>query len=104
MDNLKDDSLIKFQVTILFYMDQNFMPIVPAHRTYINALIEKGVIDYYAVSMEAQRTWIIMNATDKKEVEEYLKKSPLFPFWVIEIHTLFVYDAQAYRLPALQFN
>lgn len=104
MDHLIDDHLSKFQIIILFYMDEAFMKLVPAHRIYINQLIDKGIIDYYAVSMETQRTWMIMNAADKNDVESYLKKSPLYEYWTVEIDKLFVYDSQAYRLPALQLN
>ena len=104
MENLKDDQFKKFQVTIRFYMDEEFMKLVPQHRVYINDLIDKSIIDYYAVSMETQRSWMIINAPDKKEVEEYLAKSSLHNYWTIEIDELFVYDSQAYRLPALQLN
>jgi hypothetical protein len=47
---------------------------------------------------------LIINAADKKEVEEYLSKSSLHKYWTIEIDELFVYDAQSYRMPALQLN
>ena len=104
MENLKDDQFKKFQVTIRFYMDEEFMKLVPSHRVYINDLIDKNIIDYYAVSMETQRSWLIINAVDKKEVEECLAKSSLHNYWTIEIDELFVYDSQAYRLPALQLN
>jgi len=104
MENLKDDQFKKFQVTIRFYMDEEFMKLVPSHRVYINDLIDKNIIDYYAVSMETQRSWMIINAVDKKEVEECLAKSSLHNYWTIEIDELFVYDSQAYRLPALQLN
>jgi hypothetical protein len=104
MENINDESLIKYQVTIQFEMDENFMNLVPAHRVLINNFIEKGVIDYYAVSMETQRCWMIMNAGSKLEVENQLMKTPLYKYWTIEIDELFVYDAQSYRLPALQLN
>ena len=104
MENLKGDQFKKFQVTIRFYMDEEFMKLVPPHRVYINDLIDKSIIDHYAVSMETQRSWMIINALDKKEVEEYLAKSSLHNYWTIEIDELFVYDSQAYRLPALQLN
>ena len=45
----------KYQVTIQFEMDEEFMTFVPPHRVYINHLINKGTIDYYSVSMEAFR-------------------------------------------------
>lgn len=104
MENINDEKFSKYQVTIRFYMDEEFMTLVPAHRTFINELIDKNIIDYYAVSMETQRSWMIINAADKKAVEAYLKQSTLYNYWTIEIDELFVYDSQAYRLPALQLN
>ena len=94
----------KYQVTIQFEMSEDFMELVPLHRTYINFLINKGTIDHYAVSMETQRSWITLNATNKKEVEKLLKKSPLFKFWTFEIDELFVLDGQHYRLPEVNPN
>lgn len=104
MDYLKDKELNKYQVTIHFEMDDAFMSFVPPHRVYINSLIEKTCIDYYSVSMETQRSWMIINAVSKKEVEQILSKSPLYKYWTVEIDELFVYDSHSYRLPALQLN
>lgn len=104
MDYLNEKELNKYQVTIRFEMDDDFMSFVPPHRVYINSLIEKNIIDYYSVSMETQRSWWIINAATKNEVEEYLSKSPLYKYWTVEIDELFVYDSQTYRLPALQLN
>jgi hypothetical protein len=94
----------KYQATIQFEMTDDFMDLVPAHRTYINFLINKGTIDHYAVSMETQRSWITLNAESKKDVEKILKKSPLFKFWTFEIDELFVLDGQHYRLPEVNPN
>lgn len=94
----------KFQVTIQFYMDDDFMSLVPSHRTYVNHLIEKGIIDLYLVTMENQHTWITFSAKSKTEVEKYLTKSPLFKYWTYEINELFVFDGQNYRLPVVQLN
>ena len=104
MENINNEEFNKYQVTIRFRMDDQFMSLVPAHRLLINNLIDTGTIDYYSVSMETQRCWIIVNAADKKGVEDYLVKSPLYKYWTIEIDELFVYDSQTYRLPALQLN
>jgi hypothetical protein len=94
----------KFQVTVHFDMSDEFMELVPPHRTYINYLINKGTIDHYVVSMETQRAWITLTAEDKAEVEVLLQKSPLYKFWTVEIDELFVFDGQHYRLPAVQPN
>ncbi|MEJ7828073.1 MAG: hypothetical protein WKF91_07755 [Segetibacter sp.] len=101
---MQEPNLKKFIITISFSMDDKFMSLVPPHRTYINYLINKGIIDSYAVSMESYRSWIMMTAANKNEIREYLKKSPLFKYWTLEIDELFVYDGQTYRLPALQMN
>jgi len=94
----------KYQAIITFDMDEEFMTLVPPHRTYINYLLNKGIIDSYAVSMEVQKSWITMNATDKKQVIDYLDKSPLSKYWEYEIVELFVYDSQSTRLPAVELN
>ena len=94
----------KYLATIHFEMSDEFMDLVPPHRTYINFLINKGTIDHYAVSMETQRSWITLNAESKKGVEIILTKSPLFKFWTFEIDELFVLDGQHYRLPEVNPN
>lgn len=85
-------------------MSDEFMSLVPPHRTYINYLINKGTIDHYAVSMETQRSWITLNAEDKEEVAKILEKSPLSKYWSWEIDELFVLDGQHYRLPEVNPN
>jgi hypothetical protein len=94
----------KYQAIITFDMDEDFMTLVPPHRTYINYLLNKVIIDSYAVSMEVQKSWITINANDKKQVIDYLDKSPLSKYWEYEIVELFVYDSQSTRLPAVQLN
>lgn len=94
----------KYQTTIYFRMDDEFMSFVPVHRMYINSLINKNIIEYYSVSMESNRCWMVINAESKEDVEALLKKTPLYKYWQIEIDELFVYDAQTNRLPEFQLN
>ena len=94
----------KFQAIIKFNMDEQFMNLVPPHRTYINYLINKNIVDSYVVSMESQTVWITINAESKEEADRYLAKSPLYKYWTYDIEELFVYDGQLYRLPTVQLN
>jgi hypothetical protein len=96
--------MASYHVTIKFEINEEFKDLIPAHRTYINYLINKGVIDHYAVSIESQKAWVTLNAGDKSEVKRILSKSPLYKFWTCEIDELFVLDGQHYRLPAVQPN
>lgn len=104
MENLKDKHLYKYQVTIRFEMNEEFMSLIPKHRSLINSLIDKQIIDSYAVSVQSQQGWIIINATSKVDAKKILSKSPLYKYWIVEVDEIFVYDGQMYRLPALQLN
>lgn len=95
---------VKYQVTIYFKMDEEFMTLVAPHRTYVNYLINKGILDSYSVSLESMRLWMVINALSKTEVMKVLDRSPLRKYWTIEVDEIFVIDGQHYRLPALQLN
>ena len=94
----------KFQVSIKFHMNDEFMALIPDHRTYINTLIEKSVIDQYVVTLQSQKIWITMSAKNKREVKKQLSGSPLYKYWEFEIEELNVIDGQLHRLPAVQLN
>ena len=51
----------KYQVSVFFSVDEEFMNLVPKHRGVISDMILKGVIDSYAISAEVGRGWITMN-------------------------------------------
>jgi hypothetical protein len=94
----------KYQVSVSFSVEGNFMSHIPAHRAIINSLILKGVIDQYAISADRGLGWITMNARSKKEITKYLEKSPLYPYFKLEIDGLMVFDGQAMRFPRLVLN
>jgi hypothetical protein len=94
----------KFQAIIHFDMDDEFMNFVPPHRTYINYLINKNIVDSYAVSMESQTVWVTINAESKQQVDEYLSRSPLNKYWTFTVEELFVYDGRLFRLPTVELN
>jgi len=74
-------------------MDDDFMNLIPPHRTYIDQLIDKEVIEHYAVSMESQQVWITLKAENKKAIEKLLSDRKItnmlvvvnFGFWKWEI-------------------
>lgn len=94
----------KYQAIIHFSMDEEFMGLVPAHRTYINFLINKNTIDSYIVSMESQRVWVTLNVETSADAIKILSRSPLHKYWTIVVEEVFIYDGQLYRMPELQLN
>lgn len=94
----------KYLVTGRFDWTEQAMQVVPEHRDYINNLIDEGVIEHYAVSMEIQMVWITINGDNKNEVKKVLNKSPFKRFWKLEVHELIIWDGQNYRLPVVQLN
>ena len=64
----------KYQAIIKFQLDDEFMTLLPPHRTYVNYLFNKGIIDSYAVSMESQTCWITLNTDSKEEADKILAK------------------------------
>lgn len=94
----------KYQVTISFELDDEISSIIPQHRSYINTLINKGIIDHYAVSMESKQIWITINAIEKSDVDECLSESPFYQYWIYEVNELYVLDGLTYRLPHVQLN
>ena len=94
----------KYLVTVRFTWNEAAMDVIPAHREYVNKLINEQVIEHYVVSMEIQTVWITINANNKTEVRRVLTKSPFNKFWKFEINELIIWDGQNYRLPVVQLN
>ena len=94
----------KFVVTAEFEWKDDAIQVIPEHREYINTLIDDQVIEHYAVSMEVQTVWIIINAKNKTEVKRILSKTPFKKYWKLVVHELIIWDGQNYRLPVVQLN
>lgn len=104
MENLNSPEKNKYQVTIYFENDEQFLDHYPTHSDYFDSLIDKEVIDYFTISLETNRCWIVFSAINKIEVSNYLQFTHANKLWTVEIEELFVFESQSYRLPALQLN
>jgi hypothetical protein len=95
----------KYQITISFTMDDDFMSYIPEHRIYLFELMSKNIIETYAVSLESFTCWILINAASKKNAKEIILQSPLSIYWhEIKIDELFVYDNNNYREGSMSLN
>ncbi len=94
----------RYQVTGTFFVDEDFMQIVPIHRAYIDDLITKKIIEHYIVSMDKQEIWITLTAATKAEADQLMQHMPLAKYIEWEIAEVFIYDGINYRLPVYVLN
>ncbi|MBC7383591.1 MAG: hypothetical protein H7296_11485 [Bacteroidia bacterium] len=85
-------------------MDIDFMRMIPAHRAYINELINVGSIVTYSISFDRTKGWIIFSAEDAAEVLDIVQQFPIHQFITIEISELFIHDGESFRFPKLNYN
>jgi hypothetical protein len=94
----------RYQVTGTFFVDEEFMQVVPTHRAYIDDLITRKVIEHYIVSMDKQEIWITLTALSRAEADKLISSMPLAKYTTWEIAEVFIYDGINYRLPVYVLN
>jgi len=89
-----------------FSVEEEFTSFIAPHQTLVNQFIKNKVIDYYAVSMETKKGWIVFNTDSKEQIESFMSQSPLFDYLKsFDISELFVLDGPHLRLPTkLELN
>jgi len=102
--DFSNSSMKKYMISATFEWHDGLMELIPEHRALINKLIEKGVMESYAVSMEAGTAWIVMLAKSKAHARKMLEASPLTGHMELDIAELMFWDGRAVRLPALVMN
>lgn len=96
-----------FVVTILLpeTYKEEFLALIPQHRSFINRLLSEKVIETYAISAERRRGWVTINGDDAGAVRAVVEQFPLYRyFYSIEIDELFIFDSAAARFPRISLN
>jgi hypothetical protein len=97
----------KFVVSVRLpeFFDEEFVALIPAHRTFVNRLIEQSVVEVYAISADRSRGWITMNGPSSEAVRAIVEQLPLYRFFKqIEIDELFLFDSSTSRFPRISLN
>ena len=81
-----------------------FIAKIPLQRIAINQLLEAGKIHSYALSMDRERLWCIVNAKDEFEVMDILAEFPLRDFMTPHITELMFHNAVVFKVPAFSLN
>jgi muconolactone delta-isomerase len=77
---------------------------IPEQRATINRLLEKGKIQSYALSMERDRLWCVVNADDELEAMRIIGEFPLKDFMESKITELMFNNAVVMRVPSFSLN
>ncbi len=85
-------------------LDSDFLRMIPAHRAYINELINDRSILTYSISFDKTRGWIIFSAKNAEEVLDIVQQFPIHQFITIEINELSIHDGESYRFPEVFLN
>ena len=77
---------------------------IPKQRAVVNQLLEEGKMQSYALSMERDRLWCVVNATDELEVMRIIGEFPLIDFMQPTITELMFNNAIVMRVPSFSLN
>lgn len=65
-----------------------FMELVPKQRDELEALLAEGVIDFYSLSLDRSKLWILVNGYNKVSVIEKIAELTMARFFKTDVHDL----------------
>jgi hypothetical protein len=83
---------------------EKFIVKIPEQRMIINRFLEQGKIQSYALSMDRDKLWCIVNADDELDVMRIIGEFPLIDFMQPTITELMFNNAVVMRVPSFSLN
>ncbi len=83
---------------------EKFIMKIPEQRTVINRLLEQGKIQSYALSIDRDKLWCIVNADDELDVMRIIGEFPLIDFMRPTTTELMFNNAVVMRVPSFSLN
>ena len=77
---------------------------IPSQRLVVNQLLEDGKIQSYALSIERDRLWCVVNAEDELDVMRIIGEFPLINYIRPTITELMFNNAVVMRVPSFSLN
>jgi hypothetical protein len=85
--------------------DDDFIALIPSHRDFINQLLNKKIVETYAISSDRSRGWVTINGDNEAAVRAVVEQFPLYHYLHgVEIDELFIFDTLASRFPHISLN
>ncbi len=100
------DKTFQFMVdfTLPFYLDQQFIDLIPQQRAKINKYFLNGQLANYVLSLEKSKLWAILNADTRDEVLDIIQDFPLTKFMKYRIYPLTFNQTINSKVPSFSLN
>lgn len=88
---MDEKKLIKdFMVEIELPRDwgKDFMELIPKQRDELEDMLSDGTIEFYSLSLDRSRLWILMNGESKDVVMDTISDMAMSRFFKVDIHSL----------------
>ena len=82
-----------------------FWQLIPAHRTVVNELMDKGIMQTYAVNATRSTVWATMSGPSAEEILTMVEQFPIYEYFEdVTVEELFIFDSVNNALPRLVMN
>ena len=82
-----------------------FMALIPQNMEVTNKLLSEGKIQYYTVSLERSRVWMVVEAESEFDAESVLADLPLSPYMTPTFFPIMFHrNATNISFPAISLN
>lgn len=94
--------MVEFELPTPF--SKEFISKIPRQRAVINDLLEDGKIQSYALSIDRDKLWCVVNAETELDVYEIIGQFPLIDFMQAKITELMFNNAIIIQIPTFSLN
>ena len=98
--------MAQYMIDILLPVEPNveFFSLIPAQRTHIENLLERGTVMSYSLSLDRSRLWIHLNARSERNALDIVKAFPLYRHFELSIHPLAFHNHASRSLLKVSLN
>lgn len=94
--------MVEFELPSPF--PESFIAKIPYQRIAINQMLEDGKISSYALSMDRNKLWCVVNGNDEFEVMDIIAEFPLIDYMKPTITELMFNNSVVLKVPAFSLN
>ncbi len=94
--------MVEFELPTPF--SKEFLAKIPHQRAVINDFLEEGKIQSYALSMDRDKLWCVVNADTETDVYEIIGLFPLIDFMKAKITELMFNNSVIMQIPTFSLN